>query len=62
LRLFCINCCILYGIGCLCYTIIQCCGTWNRNRRNQNFLPYGTGNGTVTCQKVVIGTVLKWYH
>jgi hypothetical protein len=43
---------------------------WNRNRRNRNFLPYGRGTGTVTCQKVgtrtVIGNgsgaVMKWYH
>jgi hypothetical protein len=45
----------------------------NRNRRNCNFLPCGTGNGTitVTCQKVGTGTVInfgfknrtvvKWY-
>jgi hypothetical protein len=41
---------------------------WNRNRRNRNFLPCGTG--TVTCHKIgtgtVInygsGTVIKWYH
>jgi hypothetical protein len=48
---------------------MQCC---NRNRRNRNFLPCGTGtrSGPVTCQKVrtgtVIkygsGTVIKWYH
>ncbi len=31
---------------------------WNRNRRNHNLLPYGTGN--VTCQKV--WTVIKCYH
>jgi hypothetical protein len=28
--------------------------------RNLNFLPCGTG--TVTCQKVGTGTVIKWHH
>jgi hypothetical protein len=30
---------------------------WNLNRRNRNFLPCGTGNGTEICQKVGTGTV-----
>jgi hypothetical protein len=34
---------------------------WNRNRK-RDFLPYGTGKGTVTCQKVGTGTVIKWYR
>jgi hypothetical protein len=33
---------------------------WNRNRRNRNFLPCGTG--FVTCQKVGTGTIIQWYH
>jgi hypothetical protein len=32
---------------------------WNRNCRNRNFLPCGTGTGTVTCQKVGTGTVIN---
>jgi hypothetical protein len=32
---------------------------WNRNSRNRNFLPCGTGTETVACQKVVTGTVIN---